>query len=445
MITRWNRKRKKFEENKNKRIMRIKQRKNRCKKYACMNMKEIYNTNKVFHFLKGKNFGEKKNDSWTNNLKRKVCIPIPKSFSVSENPDETLQTLKELFFYGSNLKIHEIEIDYSECINLEIAASAIMDIIVLAIREYHRKNKSEIYFSGQIPPQGRVKDIFMPSGLASHMKISMSTEVSVDRDKMKLFKMKSGYHKSCNSDKTATDLTEYIIQCMNTQGYTLNDMGRNYLGVLFGEVLDNCEIHGGSDCTWFAHGHYQLSSQSNYCGEVQLVIFNFGNTIYEQMNSSHTTAETKEKLQYLNERHQKFFGKEWDVEMLYTLFSLQEGISRLRDQEVPGNRKRGMGTVRLIENFQKIGQTHLNRKPLMTITSGHTHIVFDGKYSLKSEEFHDRVLGIKPRRIIAFNSENDIFLPPDTANVRKTKLFFPGTIISLDFFFDKEYFKSMVN
>ena len=125
--------------------------------------------------------------------------------------------------------------------------------------------------------------------------------------------------------------------------------------------------------------------------------------------------------------------------MLYTLFALQEGVSRLKNNSVEGNRRRGLGTVYLIQNFQQIGKTHDNKNPLMTITSGNTHIKFDGSYKLRQKEFNKSEIGGGKRRIIAFNEDNDIFQPPDSKFVRRLNTFFPGTIISMKFFFDGEY------
>ena len=444
MPSKWNRKKLKYADRKRKHIMRIRQRENKRKRHIPNPTADSLQSNRVFSFLCKRHF-ETDQLHKINMFSRQACIIIPKSFSISENPEETIHILRKLFKYGTDLRINEIIIDHSECINLEIAASTIMDIIVLAIRNFRRNNMSDIVFSGQIPNDGKVKDIFMASGLARHMKLEMESEVRFDRSKMELFDLASGFYSSGKSDYTATKLSEYIIKCMNTQGFTLNNQGRNALSVMFSEVLNNCEIHGGSDTIWYAQAHYQISQLSSDCGEIQMVIMNFGNTIFEQLNSPATTEETKQKLNYLESRHRKYFGAKWNKEMLYTLFSLQEGISRLRDKNSTGNNKRGTGTIRLLENFRKIGGTHLNRKPLMTITSGNTHIIFDSKYQLKKEAFNDKILGTNERKVIAFNQANDIFLPPDSDYVRKINDFFPGTIISLDFFFDKQYLNTILN
>lgn len=437
MISRWKKKLRRASVHKCKKEIALRRRKNKHRRnQKALRSTEIY-PNRVFYFLREKEFGKEK--AIGNKMGYKKILKVPAIFSISEKPDETIAFLQKLYYYGSRSDIKEIHIDHSECYCLEIAASTIMDVIVLAIKEYHKKIKKNIQFSGTIPSEGKVKDVFMASGLAAHMDLSIDAGIPMDWHNIKRFKLISGYHHSQISDITATKLAEYIIECMNTQGYTLNGKGKNLLGILFGEVLDNCEIHGGEQTTWFALGHYQQNNRAERYGEVQLVIFDFGNTIYEQLKEKTTSLRTKEKLEFLSSVHKKFYNKNWTEEMLYTLFSLQEGISRLKDDKVEGNRRRGTGTVRLINNFQLIGQTTENKTPLMSITSGHTHICFDGTYKLKSQAVEDKEIGLEERKIIAFNEENDIFQPPDNRYVKRINTFFPGTVISLKFYFDREY------
>lgn len=433
----WEKKQKNANERKRERGMLIRIRNNKRKQNLKHFQKERIFQNKVFHFLNKKQFG--KGIRFSEGKRNRVTLYIPASFSFSENPNATIEFLKNLYYYGSKLEIREINIDHSYCYNLEIAASTVMDVIVLSIEEYHRKNKSEISFSGTIPGEGKVKDIFMASGLAAHMRLEMQTGIPVDWEHIQRFKLLSGYHGSQRSGLVATNLAEYIIKCMKRQGYTLTNKGKNILGNLFGEVLDNCEIHGGENSTWFALGHYQENCKGENYGEIQLVIFDFGDTIYEQLCADSTSAETKEKLKYLSMKHEKYFNRKWTKEMLYTLLSLQEGISRLKDNTIEGNKRRGIGTVKLIKNFQQIGQTQNGRKSIMTITSGNTHIRFDQSYYMRKMDIQDEVLGKGPRGIIAFNMENDIFQPPKEEYVCRLKGYFPGTVISLNFFLDREY------
>ncbi|MGN1193030.1 MAG: hypothetical protein ACI4S0_10195 [Dorea sp.] len=446
MASRRKRKKRNYLMRRYKRMIRIQQKR---KKNRSMNSgnryKDVFYSNRVYDFLSERKFGRIRK-SLINQLKKTVRIEIPPLFSISENPNETIEIIKRLFYYGAQRNITEIIIDHSQCIKLEIAASTIMDVVVNSIRQWRHKNRLPIDFSGMIPDIKRVKDVFIASGLAAHMEVEFLRNVSADMNRIRRFKLMSGLQNSSNADEVATKLVEYIKQCLETQGFTLTNSGISSLGMIFGEVLDNSRIHGGKDAIWYALGHYQIYDDLDGSGEAQLVIFNFGHTIFEQIcNPGVSGKEVIQKLNYLDEKHKHNYSRKWDKEMLATLLSLQEGISRLRDKNSIGNTRRGTGTVRLIENFSLIGNTSGEENPLMTITSGNTQIRFDGKYSLKPYTFDDDVFGHKSRKVIAFNHSNSLFECPDMNNVIKLEQYFPGTIISLKFFFDKKYLERFIN
>ena len=95
---------------------------------------------------------------------------------------------------------------------------------------------------------------------------------------------------------------------------------------------------------------------------------------------------------------------------------------------------RGQGTKNLIENFQLLGDSlDIGCEPIMTITTGNTHIIFNNKY-----KFKDRGDNIK---VIAFNKDNDLNKRPDKQNVINIKNKFPGVIISMKFYIDRDYIK----
>ena len=128
---------------------------------------------------------------------------------------------------------------------------------------------------------------------------------------------------------------------------------------------------------------------------------------------------------------------------MLTVFSIQEGISRLRDRNREGNKKRGTGTIILLDTFYTLGKSIRNVEPEFSITSGHTHILFNKKYQLKDEVFDEPIWGKGSRKIIAFNENNNLFQKADTNNVRLMKHYFPGTIISMKFYIDREYLQNM--
>lgn len=367
----------------------------------------------------------------------RLTVRIPVSFSVSEQPDETIELLRELYTFGKCENVEEILFDYSECEFLGLSASTIMDIILIIIVEYRKKTKKLKLF-GRFPKNQMVKDILLESGLLHHL--NFGHKIEYDKHNVEKFDVVSGEVGGDDklSGTIATELTDYFNRCLLHQGMKLNNDGILFLVTLLGEVIDNCEIHGGEQATWYTQGHYEDNIIKNY-GEMQLLFLNLGKTIYEGLEYD-SSKETKERLEYFYERHDKFLSPNWNKEMIFTVFALQEGISRLRDKNVEGYETRGTGTVSLIENLSLIGKCDDGQVPEMTIISGRTYIKFDGRYEMKEKSFeNDPAFGSGKKKIIAFNKENDIYKPPDSKNVYKLEENFPGTVISLRFYLDKRY------
>ncbi len=366
-------------------------------------------------------------------------IEIPKVFSISESAEDAIQLLRKTYTICSNTKIKEIIFDHSNCVNLGLSASTIMDIIVLATKKYREKLGKPLNFLGNLPHDRKARDILLASGLPYHLKAD--SYMQFDEEHVERFETIKGVHDlSANkADETATKLTLYFNRCLKTQSMELNDEGKRLLGRILGEVISNCEIHGGDSSTWYTQGHYQMREDNSY-GEMQLLFMNLGETIYEGLRHCSTSAETKQKLTYMMKRQKEYVSVHWDEEMIYTVFSLQEGISRLRDKSINGYEGRGSGTVSMIEMFNDIGECQNGLKPRMTIVSGNTQIIFTDNYKMQSVMFRDDIVfGTGEKQIIAFNNENDIYMPANFDNVIKMKQYFPGTVISLKFYLDSRY------
>jgi hypothetical protein len=135
-------------------------------------------------------------------------------------------------------------------------------------------------------------------------------------------------------------------------------------------------------------------------GECQLAIFGFGKTIAESLQDpSKVPADLYNNLQKLVRRHRdrRFFssGGSFSPDELVTLYSLQDGVSRMPDPT------RGTGTVQIIEAFQDLGVAE-GKKPEMVLISGRSRILFDSRYSMAT----GRETGGK--KVIAFNDENSL-------------------------------------
>ena len=141
----------------------------------------------------------------------------------------------------------------------------------------------------------------------------------------------------------------------------------------------------------------------------------------------------QDKAQYI---HTKFKNSPSE-QSLITLYALQDGISRFKDRN--SNSDRGSGTIKLISIFQAIGRDSNGLLPSMSITSGKTQIIFNEKYKMLPMDINGT-----QKKIIAFNKDNNIDMPPDSDNIKDLNVYFPGTVISMEFYIDQNYIRRIL-
>lgn len=432
-------KNKKFHSNKIKKRMRQLRKKTSTKAIRRKNNGEVLVPLDVFEFLKERQFEQipVKERAFVNNRKGTAYIEIPSIFSMTKNCEETIQTLKKVFYCGQNPNIHSIVFLHHNCTELEIAASTIMDTIVIACKAYRREKGDSLNISGDLPRDAKAKKIFIASGLPSHL--NLKEKITYRKDNFLPFHIVAGKSGTGRSGTVSTHLTNYIDDCLKTRGYGLTPLGQNRISKMFGEVIDNCEIHGGDKSTWYVLGHFDMMEKD--VGEMNLVIFNYGNSIYERLLSEETTDETKSKICRMKEVHYRKYDDNWNEETMLTVFALQQGISRLRNSNSEGDKNRGMGTVVLMDTFYLLGNTVKEDEPEFSITSGRTHIIFNKKYCIEDKKIDDPILGNSNRKVIAFNKENNILDKADKENVYYMQNEFPGTVIAMKFYVDDKHLK----
>lgn len=410
-------------------LRRILKRKRKRKKSKRQTAKHtIYYGSKLLNFLNRKKFSE--GNYFRANNKSFVSVKIPKIFSLIENPNETLKILKDISYQGQKPYVKEMFIDHSECEELGISASAVMDVIILEIEKHRRRAGNPINLSGKVSPKNKkVLDILLISGLLYHLNISTDKRAERNEGVIKFDRI-IGNNTLEKSGEVATQITEYFNRCLNTKNLKLSREGKRSFGGMIGEVIDNCQLHGGKDAQWFILAHY-LYNDEEY-GECRITIFNFGNTIYESLSLIPVSSKLYKSIIELTRKHVSLFNNKWTKESLWTLYALQEGVSSLVEDGKP----HGFGTITLIKSFKEIGKTHYGGVPIMSITSGDAHIIFDDKYQVET-----KVVEGESKKIIAFNDENTLTKSPDPDNVKILKYGFPGTIISMKFYIDEQYIK----
>lgn len=316
-----------------------------------------------------------------------------------------------------------------------------MDLILLNAVE-HRKGVNRLAFSGWMSKVPAVNLMLRASGILQHLGLPESRLTPEDEGKVRRYYLYRGKQKNIevgkNRDVAATELTDYFDSCLDGLGHQLTPKGKAYLSALLSEVIGNAEEHGGP---WSMIGHWEYSeSGGKRFGECHIVILNSGKTIYESLDRQNNSPQLKEQLRQLSNIHRdqgffSFLGPGWDEETLWTLYALQERVSRYAG--TPRGKDRGNGTVSFIEFFQKLAADGSGK---MCIASGHAYILFNGKYHLQQVPW-----GGESLKIIAFNADNDLHRPPDRDCVYRLDHPNPGTLVSIRLTLDASYLAELAS
>lgn len=401
-IERHKRKRKKYKKNRN----------NQVRVRRSITLKKLQHT-----FQKNKFFER-------NDIKNGFSlINIPQNFSLIDNPEESLITLKKINYLFEKSDVDTIEMDYSKCKKLGLEASVLTDLLVLNGLKYRNVIKKHVKLTGNQPTSYNAGEIFWNSGLLKHLNLSEIEDPRVER--LDPFKM------IMNDTNSATNETiKYINNCLKRSGYILNGEGISYFAKLVGEIIGNSQEHSGPNGEWYVSGHFTQTTSGNY-GKGCLCFISIGDTIYYNLMNNCKSKKTHQKIVHHLKCHKGLFNIGWNEESSVTVFGLQYKISSKTDEN---HVDRGTGTIKFIDSFANLGQTFNNEKPKMSIISGSTYILFDGTYNLQEKETNKGSI-----QTIAFNKENNLKKRPDPNYVKVLKNSFPGVIISLEFYLDKTY------
>jgi hypothetical protein len=310
------------------------------------------------------------------------------------------------------------------------AAASVANAIALEASRHEA-----ITFHGQFPEDPDAREIIVATGLPKVLGVSLPWVKG-----FKTFELRHGRartstaRRSPERDIIGSELTRYVNDCLGDYGWALSATGRANLGGILGEVLANAEEHSGRP-HWWISGY--LRQRGTTYGDCHITIFNFGKTLAESLQGLPADALLRRQIEGTVSRHSKKhrFQRGWTEEGLWTLYALQEGVSRKNVD--PGIiRNRGQGLPDLITFFQKLGQLKdRSTAPTMFILSGHTQILFTGEHEMQLKELEDGSV----RRVIAFNKENDLNEPPAPDAVKNLNQYFPGVLVGMDFYFDKDY------
>jgi hypothetical protein len=358
-------------------------------------------------------------------------IDFPRLFSFIESPSDAIDVLGKLVRLSLRRRTHKIRINQVACEQTDhCAQSAAGALAVTAHKELR------VTFGGVFPRAQDQRDIAIATGLPRRLGVSLPPPPGFLT--FELFhgrRMREKATVSSQREEQTSLLTEYVNECLARYDYRLNRESAGYVASLVSEVIGNAEDHAGRP-DWWVGAYLRQASDTTY-GDCHITIFNFGRTLAQSLQDLPADSMLRRDIEDLVTEHTKrgLFRPHWTPENLWTLYALQEGVSRhnTRPDKIGD---RGQGTADMIRFFQHLGKSRAAQsEPRMCVVSGRTHILFDGRFEMRLQVARSG----ERRRIIAFNKRNDLQLPPDPACVRNLEAYFPGTLISLRFYLDHEH------
>jgi hypothetical protein len=364
-----------------------------------------------------------------------INLEIPEIFSLADSPEPSFDFIYSLFsvlYWGSAL---EVRLDYSKCKRIDVDAQVFMDVVLNDFFSYY--NKCRKHRKRIIEPEVNltnygadhiIKILFSIGTLKLFNGIKISFPDILTYDLCIHNKQMKGSPREISSQKEihVTNILDYVITCLDRMGKKLTAESLNELCQVVGEILINAEEHATTNNRFSIGLFEEKMEEGNHLGLFNLVIFNFGQTIYEKFKDPDCpTKDIVKRMEALSDNYTKgklFRTAEFEEETLWTLYALQEGITSKTNYK-----KRGNGSIRFIESFFKLTGTGLWKDGVskMTIHSGNARIVFDGQYPIREITKNEEKF-----KVITFNDSNNIEDRPDKNFVTFVPDYFPGTIIS---------------
>lgn len=367
-------------------------------------------------------------------------IKIPVHFSLIENPSESYNAIVKILASSLYHRNSEVVIDYSACNTFTLDAQILLDIVLKDILACYK------VFGLYKKLRKYRRDIIDRSIGGSNVRTMLFSVGSqaIHANKKKEFPNVIPYnlcmHKATNDsiiqaeqkELDTTSLSDYVDLCLRRMGRELDGDRWDDLCTVIGEILINAEEHSSTKCRYSIGYFEEIELNGEKVGKFQLVILNLGRSIYEKFHDEDCpNKDVIMKMKGLSDKYTRrglFKRKKFEEEALWTLYSLQDGVTSVSPQQYS---QRGNGSLRFIESFLNLKNSkQADNVSKMILQSGKTRITFDGTYGTS-----ERLVKNEKYRVMAFNQSNNIEEMPDTKYVEITEHYFPGTFISAQIIF----------
>ena len=367
-------------------------------------------------------------------------IVIPEIFSVTNAPEQTLAFLERLKKELDSIEPCDLYISHEKTDQIGLTASFLFDQIIQAYIGKCKKRGIGIRLTGTVSDNREVNNFLLAFGLLDELKIKHHNLFPDKADNDYLSKYIVYKKPGCSinvfdAGNASSEIVDYFDKCFNENGFMIKIDPKTDLINCFGELIKNAEEHSGADITsWYVLGCY--NKERHNCS---FSVINSGYSFYESLNNNSSTAKfVLDQISEIVFSHLSFF-KKWGIEKeqydesIWTLMALQDGISSKRTETGTAN-TRGQGIMDVIEFIDQISSKEKENK--LSIVSGNTLIAIDYTYKLVKKAVGNNN---ELRRVMSFNVENELTIPPDDKYVRRISTKFEGTIFSGSFIIDRSF------
>ena len=367
-----------------------------------------------------------------------AIIKAPDEFSFEEDNDGSIVFFKKIlstFYLSDNVLI----MDFTDCKEIAIPNAMLLNLILIDFRVAER-DFNNVYFGKVQKKLKIIKSKHLKANKCLHV-FHLLDNVEVNDGDAYLylgnqvgFLQKSLYRYNLKG-AICTKVREFVNESLKASNAILNKTGENKLDRLLSEIFNNAEDHS-TFRKWFVNGvsFREIIENGATIVELNLGILNFGYSISEGLFNNR--QRNKEMMAYIDpwyETHKRdirFKLMPYTKDDLYTLYCLQEGVSRLKYQ----SSGRGSGTMNFLRAFMSLGsygkinskyRSHLN------IISGNTIV-----RCTHDVEPYER----DKRYFLSLNTQKEMEKLPDSEYLTHTKEYFPGTFFEVKIYLNNKYF-----
>ena len=367
-------------------------------------------------------------------------IFIPKEFTLENNLEVVLKIIKEIRLTLMQLSHETITLNFSTCKKVDFASlfllRAILTDYILELKKLDKrlfvlKTCPDIYI--KVIDNEDVNLQLFASEMIPVTKIHESFLFPTSRSLFHRGSASQSKYSENRKGTVATKMRSYLEDCLKTHDKFLSAQEKSDFDGIISEILNNAEDHSQFD-TWYAFGNFFKSKKmenDEVIGEVNLAFMNFGYSIYDGILDSkeNNSVQYQDLIELRNIVKQKDIKNSFSDENLFTLYALQDNISRLKHKD----KSRGTGTMTFIRSFMELGDfesDELGYFPRLLIFSGKTIVRCDNKYKPFSS---------KDRYFISLNRTKSLSDLPEKSHLINSNLYFPGTLLFVKMYLNNEH------